>query len=46
MLAESSPEWSTSLDKLLLTDASIEDVSVFEALMLESLGVEASPHDS
>lgn len=43
---ESSPERSASLDELVLTEASIDDVSVFAPLMLESFGVEARPAES
>lgn len=41
LLNETSPERSPSLDELLLTEASIDDVSVFPALMLDNLGVVA-----
>lgn len=41
LLNETSPERSPSLDELVLAEASIDDVSVFPALMLDNFGVEA-----
>lgn len=41
LLKETSPERSPSLDELVLAEASIDDVSVFPALMLDNFGVEA-----
>jgi hypothetical protein len=47
MDTESSPDLSTSSgDELVLIDASIDEVSVFAPLMLDSFGVDASPTES
>ena len=43
---ESSPDRSASGDELVLTDASIDEVSVFAPLILDNLGVDASPTES